>query len=126
MTQRRQAMEQVLRCGALDVDAPPAFPLPARGVERCLRIQAKVDRVHDHLHMALRLHEAAHHAKRPNRRPVLGQKAGDDGVIGPFAGRQTVGVGGIEREIVATVVQADAGAGHHQTGTKAHVVALDQ
>ena len=76
--------------------------------------------------MALRLHEAAHDAKWAHGRAVLGQEARDDGVVGPFARRQAVRVGRIEREIVAAVLQRNAGAGHHQARTKAHVIALDK
>ena len=76
--------------------------------------------------MALGLHEAAHHAKRPHRPAALGEKARNDGVVRPLAGGQAVGVLGLQREVVAPVVQANAGARHHHARAKTHVIALDE
>jgi hypothetical protein len=77
------------------------------------------------LQVALRLHVAAHHAEAHLRLAVAGQEAGDDGVERPLAARHHVGVAA-EREAMAAVLQADAGARHHDAAAEAHVVALDQ
>ena len=61
-----------------------------------------------HLQVALRLHEAAHHAE--HRIQLLGVAAhgrggcGDDGVVRPLAGRQAVGVVFIQDEVGAPVL----------------------
>jgi len=108
----------------LDVQATE--PLPARSVKRLLRVHAVTQGVQNHLHVALRLHEAAHHAERPHRRAVTGQEAGDDGVVGPLARCQGVGVARVQVEVMAPVVQRHACARHHHAAAEAHVVALDQ
>src|SRR5262249_35245099 len=52
---------------------------PARAVDRGLRVLAVVDDAREHLHMALRLHGAAHQAEGGDRLAVLGDEARDDG-----------------------------------------------
>src|SRR5699024_8613909 len=42
-----------------------------------------------------------------------------------LAGLQEVVLGGVQREVGATVVEGDTSAGNHDTGTEAHVVGLD-
>ena len=44
----------------LNLNLLPADPLPARRVERLLRVQTPVNHIHDELHVGLRLHIAAH------------------------------------------------------------------
>ena len=96
MAQAREAVEEVLGCGAFYAHALAAFPFPARRVQRSLWVQAEVHGVHHHLHMALRLHEATHHAEGAYGPAALGQEARDDGVVRPLAGCQAVGVLGVE------------------------------
>ena len=122
----RQAPEEVFAGGAFNVHAQAAVPFPAGSVQRGLRVQMKVDRVHDHLYVALWLHEAAHHAKRPDRRAIARQKARNNGVVRALARCDAVGVIGAERKIMPAIVQPDAGAGHHHAAAKTHVIALNE
>ena len=76
--------------------------------------------------MALRLHERAHHAVAVQQLAVLRRQAGDDGVVGPLARREGVGVGGVQREQPGPVVQHDAGAGGHHAGAEVGEDAVDE
>ncbi len=64
--------------------------------------------------MALRLHVAAHDAKRCVQLARLGRHRRDDRVIGALVRRQHVGVVGIQDEQRRPVLQAHASAGDHQ------------
>jgi hypothetical protein len=61
---RLQAVHHGLRHPDLERHLPPAQPVPARRVEAGLRVHGIVHLVDHHLHVALRLHEAAHDAER--------------------------------------------------------------
>ena len=52
----------------------------ARGVAGGLQVQVVVDEVDDDLHVALRLHVAAHHAEREPGLAVAQREGGDDGL----------------------------------------------
>ena len=58
--------EAVLHLEGLALD-----PLPAGSIQRLLGIEMEVHQVHHHLHMALGLHIAAHHAEGAHRFAVL-------------------------------------------------------
>jgi hypothetical protein len=61
--------------------------------------------------VALWLLECAHDAKGAEEVAVgVGGDARDDGVVGPLARAQAVGVRGIQQEVVAPVVQREAAA----------------
>ena len=75
-------LEPTLEPTAVPTEEPPAglaegcgaacVPIPACGIQAGLRIEAVVNRVDHHLDVTLRLHVAAHHAKRPHRLTVSG------------------------------------------------------
>ena len=67
-----------------------------------------VDDPGKHLRVPLRLHVAAHQAEREPGLAVLGDEPGDDRVERPLAGRQLVGVRGVEREQAAAVLEAES------------------
>jgi hypothetical protein len=81
---------------------------PSRRIAGGLRVLLVVQHAHQGLQVALRLHVAAHHAKAHHRLAVLGEESRDDGVEGPLAGTYEVVAGRIQREAVATVLQAQA------------------
>ena len=67
-----------------------------------------------HLQVPLRLLEGAHDAKGAEQVALwVGGNAWDDGVVGPLAGPQAVGVLGVQQEIVPPVVQREAAALWH-------------
>ena len=101
-------------------------PLPAGGVQGLLGVQVEVHVVHDHLDVALGLHVAAHDAEGTHGLAVLHQEAGNDGVVAALAGLEGVGVLLIQGEVVATVLEGDAGTAHHHAGAEAHVVGLNE
>ena len=57
---------------------------PARRVDGGLRVLAVVDDAREDLHVALRLHGAAHQAEGRDRLAVLGDEGRDDGVERPL------------------------------------------
>ncbi len=99
---------------------------PARPVAARLRILVVVDESRDHLEVALRLHVAAHHAEAHDRLAAPGEKPGNDGVEGTLARADLVRMPGLQAESGAAILQADAGAGHHDAGAEAHVIGLDE
>ena len=73
--------------------APAApVPVPARRVQRRLRVEPVVHGRRDQLDVALRLHVPAHHAERPDRLAAAGQEARDDRVERALARRHLVRV----------------------------------
>ena len=100
--------------------------MPARGVAGFLHVHAEVDDVGQHLHVALRLHVAAHEAERHERLAVLHHEAGNDGVERPLAGRIDVGGLGIERIQLAAILEHEAQMIRDQARAHAAIVGLDQ
>ncbi len=100
----------------------------ARQIQRCLWVETVIQHAGEHLHVTLRLHETAHHAEGGVECAVISIccHAGDDGVVGALARLQPVGVIGIETEIGAAVLQGEAPAARHDTGSEAHVIAVDE
>ena len=84
----------------------------------------EVDHIGQHLHMALGLHKAAHDAEGAHGLSVLGEEAGDDGVVRLFAGSHTVFHGLVHGEVIAPVVEDDACARKDGSGAKAAVDGL--
>ena len=86
-----------------------------------------VEQRHDHLQVTLGLHEAAHHAEA-GPQAAIGTRGhgGDDGMVGALAGRQGVGMVGLQAEIVAAVLQGKSPASRDDAGAKAHVIAVDE
>ena len=108
-----------------EVDRQSRRDAPARCVGGRLRILLVVGETDHHLHVPLRLHRAAHHAEAHGRQPVLRDEAGNDGVERALARPDLVVVVVDQFEIVAAVLQADAGAGHDHARAEALVVRLD-
>ena len=94
-----------------DFDVISIQPLPACRIERGLRIEMEVYRVHDDLDMTLRLHEGAHDTERADRCAVFRKEAGDDGMIRFFTRADTVRAGRVEVEVLSAVVERDARTG---------------
>ena len=86
---------------------------PARRVAAGLRILVVVDQAHHHLHVPLRLHVAAHDAEAHHGLAVAREEAGNDGVERALARPDLVRVARRQAESRAAVLQADAGARHH-------------
>ncbi len=105
-----------------------------------LQVHAKIDDVGENLHLALRLHRAAHHAKGHHRlvmgEPRAGHEAGDDGVERPLARGDRIGRLGRERELRPPVLQHETPATptafdrrtarHHHARAHAAIVGLDE
>ena len=104
----------------------PALPLEAGRVQAVLGVHAVVHGVHHYLHMALGLHEAAHHAEGADGLAILCQKAGNDGVVRALASLQAVVAALVQREVGPPVLQTDGRAGDHHPGAKLHVIALNE
>ena len=85
----------------------------------------QVNQIAEHLHMALGLHKTAHHAERADRFPVPGEKARNNRVERFLARCITVGGIRIQRKTAAAVLKGNPGPGHHDAGTKSHIIALN-
>ena len=71
------------------------FQAGPRCVEGGLGVLLEVHHAGEHLHVALRLHEPAHHAERGPEVPVLRRHGGDDRVVGSLPRLQPVRVLGV-------------------------------
>ena len=103
----------------------------ARRVERSLRVHSVEQQVEQQLHVTLRLHEAAHHAKRRHQLVAAAvgrrrQHAGNDRVERPLPRAERIRVAVDERKVGAAVVQREAAAGGHEAAPKAHVIRVDE
>ena len=98
----------------------------ARGIAGFLQVHAVIDDVDQHLHMALRLHAAAHQAQRHERLAVLLHEGRNDGVEGPLGGFVSIGVRRIEAEQFAAVLEHEARSRRDQPAAHATIVRLDQ
>ena len=78
-----------------------------RCVARLLQAHVEVEQVHENLHVALRLHVAAHDAEAHHRAAVLGDQRGNDRVERPLPGGVGVRTAGREVEQFAAVLQAE-------------------
>ena len=92
---------------------------PARHVQRLLGGHTQVDHVDQHLEVPLWLHIAAHDAEAGVQSAgmfavVVDSHGRDDGLVGAFVGRQSVGVLRIQLEERGPVLQADAGSRNDQ------------
>src|SRR5262249_51071751 len=81
--------------------------LPARGVQRRLRVHFEVDGIHDDLDVALGLHVPVYHAEGPDRLAVAREERWNDRVVWALARRERVRVARIEAEAEATVLERD-------------------
>lgn len=97
-------------------------------IECLLGIQFSDNLAEEDLHVALRLHEAAHDAKRRMKRSVfdVGGHGGDDGVVRSLARLQLVGVLGVERETCASVLKGETAALGDDAGAETAVVGVDE
>ena len=101
----------------------------AGGVEGLLRVHAEGEHVEENLHVALRLHVAAHDAVDGMQALIggVGEQGGDDGVVGAFAGRVEVWVSRrVEGESGAAVLEHEAGGGGDDGGAEAGVDGVDE
>src|SRR5690606_39199289 len=77
--------------------------------------------------MSLRLHGPAHDAKGHERLTVkAGRECGNNGMGRTFAGTDFVRMAGLQIEAMPAVLQTNPCAWHHDTGTEAHVVGVDE
>ena len=100
--------------------------IKARRVTRGLHVHPEVDDIHQHLHMPLRLHCAAHQAEAHKRFTILHDKRGDDGVKRSLARGIDIGMALIQRKKLAPVLQHKTEAVGHKPRTHAAVVRLNQ
>eukprot|EP00327_Prymnesium_parvum_P031168 CAMPEP_0195603126 /NCGR_PEP_ID=MMETSP0815-20121206/5961_1 /TAXON_ID=97485 /ORGANISM="Prymnesium parvum, Strain Texoma1" /LENGTH=264 /DNA_ID=CAMNT_0040742731 /DNA_START=53 /DNA_END=845 /DNA_ORIENTATION=- len=94
----------------------------ARRVDRRLRLHAEGEEVHHQLHVALRLHEAAHVGEARVQLAVFGGDRGEDRVVRPLRRAQLIRVAWLEREVGAAVLQREAAALGHEAGAEPRVV----
>ena len=125
MAARAQRLHRGLVHLLFDIERQAGVETPARGVAGDLRALLVIEHPNQGLHVPLRLHVAAHHAKAHDRLAALGQESRDDGVERPLAGRDLVGPR-LQAEAVTAVLQADAEGRLDAAGAEAHVVALDE
>ena len=86
---------------------PPHALSSVRCTCGCVHMEVVQDKAH--LQVALGLHEGAHDTKTGEQVALwVGDHARDDGVVGPLARAQAVGVLGVQDEAVAAVLQAEA------------------
>src|SRR5262245_21216747 len=102
----------------------PLHDAEARTVTCSLGALIVVGDPHHHLHVALGLHGAAHHAEAHHRPAAFRNKAGNDGLVRALAGPYAVGVARLEHEAGAAVLQRDTV--HYHARAKARVVRLDE
>ena len=114
------------RCPVFDPHDQAVFPPPAGSIECGLRVKVLIDRAHDNLQVALRLHEAAHHAEGTDCGTFTGEESRNDRVVRPFTGCKRVWMGRVEREIRTAVLERDTRAWNNDRRTETLVVALDE
>ena len=100
--------------------------LPAGGVAGFLHVYPEIDLVGQHLDMALRLHPAAHDAKRFPRFAIFHDEPGNDGLKRPFARRVNIGVARLHREKLAAILKHEAEPGHDDAAAHAAIIALNE
>ncbi len=110
----------------LDPDRPPLLPTPARRVERGLGVEQLVDRADHHLQVPCGCMKPPITPKGPTGSPSRVRKPGMIVCVRPLARGHHVRVRGVEREVGASVLHGDAGAGHDDARSEALVVALDE
>ena len=98
----------------------------SRCLARLLDVHAEVDQVQEHLHVPLRLHVAAHDAKRQPRTSVLHDHRRHERMKWPLAGCEEVWMASTKREQRAAVVQRDAGVAGNDPGAETFVNGLDE
>src|SRR5690349_4718139 len=91
----------------LHADLQPLEPPEPWTVTGCLRVLAVVGDPHHHLHMALWLHRAAHHAEAHQRRAVLRHEAGNDCVVRTLSRPNLIWMPCRRHETNAAVLQRD-------------------
>lgn len=94
----------------------------AWAVEGALHRQTAQD-VEDHLHVSLRLHEAAHHTEAEEEVISACSHSWDNGVVGSFAWCNAVRMAFLEDEACAAVLQREPAVPWNGTGSKASVCA---
>src|SRR5271166_3543531 len=85
-----ELVERRPREAVLATDLGSLYPPEPGAVTSRLRILAVVGDAHDYLHMALRLHRAAHHSEAHHRGAVFGDKARNDRVVRTLVGPDPV------------------------------------
>src|SRR5947207_14359944 len=98
---------------------------PARAVDCRLRVLAVIDDAREDLHMALRLHGAAHQAEGRDRFAVLGDEGRDDRMERPLLRPDLVGMALGRDEAGSAILQRNAGARYDDARAEAGVVRLD-
>ena len=100
--------------------------IEARRVTGGLHVHPEVDDIHQHLHMPLRLHRAAHQAEAHKWLSILHDKRGDDGVKRSLARGIDIGMTLIQRKKLAPVLQHKTEAIGNKSRTHAAIVRLNQ
>src|SRR5581483_1391585 len=90
-----------------------AFMMPTRTVGCCLHVETIVDAIDDDLRLSLRLHIAAHYAKRQPGHTVSRSESGNDGLEGPLARRVEIRMSILQREELAAILK-------HKTESDGH------
>ena len=103
-----------------------AAVIPPGRVAGLLEVHAKVDDVAHDLHMALRLHVAAHHAETHERLAVLRDERGNDRVKWTLARLENVGMPFFEREQRPAILKTEAQTVRHQPRPETAIITLDQ
>ena len=115
MAARPQSIHYVLANRPFKQNLTTSFPVPARRIQACLRIEAVIERVDDHLDVPLRLHMPAHHPEGSDRLSLVRQEAGDDRVERSLAGRKLVRMAILQNKPIPTIVQRDASPRHYDS-----------
>ena len=121
LQEHRPAVDHAL-AGRLGV----SFDAKARRVAGLLQVHPEVDHVHEDLHVALRLHVSAHDTEAHERRAVLGDEGGNDGVEGTLARRIRVGPALGQVEQLAAVLQHEAQPRRDHARPHSAIVALNE
>src|SRR5436309_10871178 len=98
----------------------------ARHIDRLLHVATIVEHIGQHVHLPDRLILPAHHAEWHHRPAGLGDKTWNDGVQRPLAGRDAVGMAGLNAETGAAILQEDAGVVGDDCRTKAMRDRIDE
>ena len=101
-------------------------PLPAGCIQCLLWIQMEINHIHNHLHMSLGLHIAAHDAEWTNCFSIPCKKSGNDGMVGTLSGNKSIDMITIQREIMSAVLKGDSCVLYYNPTAKAHIIALNE
>src|SRR4029079_12436682 len=90
----------------------------ARHIDGFLNVAAIVEHISEYMHLPDWLILPAHHAEGHHSAAILRHETGNDRVQRPLAGRDAIGMPGLDAETATAILQQDTGLVGHDGGAK--------